>query len=257
MIIEVVVMRFSTHSKRTFESIHKPDDDQSCDKILPSFEPDMFESIHKPDDEQSSDEILHPFKPGSLLCWYGYMISRPSFTLWKMHRRMNLIVTMRKLFMSLKVASSRVVATLIVYLQVVVKIICWHYLKMKMEMMVLVLKNTNSPTESRFYFNFSGSAFFCSYSAWIWHHRWCSSKCDPCFYFIDPWHFNSPDFPKNLPGVLRIASIDTLVECTVYVVPMTVAMLSTVCLNSLPMPKQLQWPAVHKVLENLWLQALL
>lgn len=64
----VVVMRFSTHSKRTFESIHKPDDDQSCDKILPSFEPDMFESIHKPDDEQSSDEILHPFKPGSLLC---------------------------------------------------------------------------------------------------------------------------------------------------------------------------------------------
>ena len=90
-----------------YESIHKPDDDQSSDnEILHPFEPDMFESIHKPDDDQSSDnEILHPFEPQALCMSL-------------------MIVMMRKLFMSLKAESSRVVATLIVHLQVVLKIIC-------------------------------------------------------------------------------------------------------------------------------------
>ena len=89
-----------------FESTHKPDDDQSSDdEILHPFEPNIFQSIHKPDDDQSSDnEILHHLSQA--LC-------------------MSLmIVMMRKLFMSLKAESSRVVVTLIVHLQVVVKIIC-------------------------------------------------------------------------------------------------------------------------------------
>ena len=187
-----------------FESIHKPDDDQSSDdEILHPFEPNMFQSIHKPDDQSSDNEILHPFEPGSL---DEFDDSDDEKTI---HEPKGGEFEGSSGFDSSFASSSE-------------------------DNMQTLSENEdgndgtdtpehmNPPTESGFYFIFLQWVcilFVCT------QHKFgiTGAAANVILAFISlilgvlthPLHSH---FPKNLPGVLRIASIDTFVERTVYVV---------------------------------------
>ena len=113
----------------------------------------------------------------------------------------------------------------------------------------------NSPTESGFYFIFLQWVcilFVCT------QHKFgiTGAAANVILAFISLilgvlTHCLHSHFLNNLPGVLRIASIDTFVECTVYVVCLNNSYNALYSLSELISNAETASMTCHKVLEKL------